>query len=183
MAHLVELEIVPFAATRVIGKEVRHTIRPGVENPIPQMWETIVHDGTIAFLTGLSSCIASDPDTVGWMGEYDPATQEFVYIAGVLTAPGTPVPAGFSFRDLPACQMAIGWIEGPDGPELYTGAHDLVDEAMQAEGYVYDEAAGGYEIEYYAYQRFVAPMERGEERVMLGYYSPCRGKGQVEAAH
>ena len=30
MVHLVELEVVPFAAARVIGKEVRHTIRPGV---------------------------------------------------------------------------------------------------------------------------------------------------------
>jgi len=174
MVHLVELEVVPFAAARVIGKEVRHTIRPGVENPIPRMWDTIVHDGTIAMLTGLPGCVASDPDTVGWMGEYDPATQEFVYIAGVLTAPGTPVPDGFSFRDLAACQMAIGWIQGPDGPELYTQAHDLVEEAMQAEGYIYDEAAGGWEIEYYAYQKFMAPLEQGIDHVVLGYYSPCK---------
>jgi predicted transcriptional regulator YdeE len=174
MVHLVELEVVTFAAARVIGKEVRHTIRPGVENPIPRMWDTIVHDGTIAMLTGLPGCVASDPDTVGWMGEYDPATQEFVYIAGVLTAPGTPVPDGFSFRDLAACQMAIGWIQGPDGPELYTQAHDLVEEAMQAEGYVYDEAAGGWEIEYYAYQKFMAPLEQDIDHVVLGYYSPCK---------
>ena len=118
-----------------------------------------------------------DADLVGWIGDYDPVTQEFVYIAGVLTPPDVPVPEGYACRDIPDCEMSIVWIQGTHGPDLYASTYDLASQARKENGYEYDGSAGGFEMEYYSYERFFAPVdERGEKVRILDYYSPCKKK-------
>ncbi len=175
MSKLIKLEIKAFPATRVIGKHVACGVGEDAENPGPALWESMITDGTLEFLLNLPQRATQDPDAVGWMGEYDPASNTYTYIAGILAEPGAPVPAGFVYRDIPACQMAIGWIEGTDaGHDVYIGAHDHVAQALQARGYEYDSSAGGFEMEYHSQARFSIPLARGDELVVLDYYSPCR---------
>ena len=46
-------------------------------------------------------------DTIGWMGEYNQQTKEFVYIAGIFATPNATVPDG-SFT-------VITWLPEHDG--------------------------------------------------------------------
>lgn len=175
MATLIDFEVKLFPPVRVIGKQVTGSIKPGDENPVPRLWESMMMDGTLAFLTTMAELVTADSDTVGWMGEYDPATSCFTYIAGVLTKPGTPVPDGCVARDLPACEMAIASIRGRhEGGDLYAGAHDITWNAMKEHGYEYDSSAGGFEMEYYSHMRFAEPITKGERVVVMEFYSPCK---------
>ncbi len=175
MSTLIGFEIRAFPATRVIGKQVICGVGEDAENPGPALWESMMRDGSLEYLENLPQRATPDPDTVGWMGGYNPETNTFVYIAGILAKPDTPVPSGYVCRDIPACEMAIASIRGAGaGHDVYDGAHDHTAKAMQERGYEYDPTAGGFELEYHSHTRFVIPSERGEEFVILDYYSPCR---------
>lgn len=175
MSTLVHFEVKRFGPARVIGKTVKHSTIPGQHNPIPDLWKAMMADGSLCLLSQLPDLYANADDTVGWMGDYNPATQEFVYIAGVLAKPGVKAPEGFVYKDLGECDMGIGWIKGThDDGDLYAEAHHHVKRAMEPAGYEYDSEAGNYELEYYSAERFVKPMGRGEKLLILDYYSPCR---------
>ena len=132
-------------------------------------------DGSLDFMLDLPQRATPDRDTVGWMGEYDPVSNSYTYIAGILAKPGTLIPGGYVSRVIPACEMAIASIQGTDsGHDVYIGAHDHTAKAMEERGYEYDPAAGGFEMEYHSNTRFSIPIERGDEFVVLDYYSPCR---------
>ena len=138
MSTLIGLDVRPFPATRVIGKQVACGVGEGAENPGPALWESMMKDGTLEFLVYLPDRATPDEDTVGWMGEYDPSSNTYTYIAGILARPGTQVPAGFVYRDIPACNMAIASIRGTDlHHDVYIGAHDHTARAMQERGYEY----------------------------------------------
>ena len=175
MSNLIGLEIRAFPATRVIGKQVTCGLGEDAENPGPALWDSMFTDGSLEYLMNLPQRATPDRDNVGWMGEYDPASNTYIYIAGILAEAGTPVPSGYVYRDIPACEMAIAWIQGTDaGHDVYIGAHDHTAKAMQERGYEYDPGAGGFEMEYHSHTRFTIPQARGDEFVVLGYYSPCR---------
>ena len=175
MSKLIGLEIRAFPPTRVIGKQVACGLGEDADNPGPALWDSMLTDGTLELLMNLPQRATPDRDTVGWMGEYDPASNTYIYLAGILAEPGTPVPSGCAYRDIPACQMAIASIQGTDaGHDVYIGAHDHTAKAMQERGYEYDPSAGGFEMEYHSNSRFSIPIARGEEFAVLDYYSPCR---------
>jgi len=175
MSKLIGLEIRAFPATRVIGKQVICSLDEGAENPGPALWEGMFKDGTLEFLLNLPQRSTPDRDNVGWMGGYDPTSNSYKYIAGILAEPGTPVPDGYAYFDIPACLMAIASIQGTDaGHDVYIGAHDHLARAIEERGYEYDPDAGGFEMEYHSHTRFSIPVERGDEFVVLDYYSPCR---------
>ncbi|MBC7320656.1 GyrI-like domain-containing protein [bacterium] len=170
MSNLVNLSFIDFGPARVIGKKTIARVE-GAENPIPQFWMKCLEDGTLQVLESMPSYILN-PAYIGWEGEYDPNTQEFSYIVGMLMKPDTPIPEGFDFRDLPSCKMAIGWIKGKE-PEIYMDGVYLILSSMRDLGFEYDESAG-YMIEVYTYERFVMPQERGEDEVILDLYIPCK---------
>lgn len=182
MATLIEFEVMEFPAARVIGRQVTVSMKEGAANPVPAMWTAMTEEGTLAFLKESLGRLTPEPDMVGWMGDYNPETNEFIYIAGVLSTPDAPVPAGFYHRDIQPCSMGVGWIQGSDdGGDLYQGAHDHTAKAMRENGYEYYYPAGGFEMEYYSHVRFVLPMERGEKTLVMGYYSPCRKMEHADA--
>ena len=175
MSKLVKFEVIPFAAARVIGRMAVCCMNEGVYNPVPQMWKDMLADGSFDMLKSMPERATDEPDTVGWMGEYDPQTNSFNYIAGVLVKPDTPVPPGFVYRDIPACEMGVGWIQGSDSNgDVYSNAHNHTAEAMQANGYEYDYSKGGFELEYYSDSRFVKKRINGEDLLIMDYYSPCK---------
>lgn len=96
MGVKVDFEVQHFQAVRFIGKEVI----VGKNNPVPELWNQILNDGTNDQLQSLPERVSPKGDTIGWMGEYNPQTKEFVYIAGIFAKPNAAVPGGFSYRDI-----------------------------------------------------------------------------------
>jgi predicted transcriptional regulator YdeE len=174
---LVNFSVKSFPKTRVIGKSVVQMLDVGIDDPvITDLWESMKQDGSLDFLINLPNRTTREADSVGWMGDFQPGTDRFTYLAGVLVVPDTPVPEGYVYRDIPACEMAVAWLqgtEGPDGGDLFANASDNMGKAMQAHGYEFDGTNGLFEIEYYSYERFRVPEKRGEQP-LLDFYSPCK---------
>lgn len=175
MSKFIKFEVKRFPATRLIGKMVRMSLGPEKGQEAVDLWSSMWQDGCMDYLENMTERLTKERYTVGWMGDYDLLGNTCVYIAGVLTKEGTTVPMGYISRDLPECLMSIGWIQGreEDG-DLYKGAHDYVRQAMNEYGYEYDTAAGGYEMQYYSFQRFGVPRYVGEKILIMDYYSPCK---------
>lgn len=179
-AKLIRFTVAPFPGARVIGKSVIQQVSAGVDDrTIQDLWERMAGDGSLDVLFNLPSRATPERDTVGWMGDFHPGDAQYTYLAGVLFDPGTPAPDGYVFRDIAACDMALGWIEETDGPEggdLFANASEHVTRAMQEHGYEYDGAYGLFEMECLSAERFRARAERGE-RPILDFYSPCKKAG------
>ncbi|MBM6994130.1 AraC family transcriptional regulator [Paenibacillus sp. DXFW5] len=169
MGVKVDFEVHPFKAVRFIGKEVV----VGKKNPVPELWNHILNDGTNDLLQSLPERVSPKGDTIGWMGEYNPQTQEFVYIAGIFAEPNAAVPNGFSYRDIPDCLMGIGWIQGTTS-HLEKGAHGKTEKIMRANGYEPDYSVVGISMEYYSFEKYANIQEDGMNLFTFGYYLPCK---------
>ena len=176
-SRLVKFEVVTFPKARVIGKSVIVKLDVGIDDPtITDLLESMSRDGSFDFLLKLPDRITKNPDRVGWMGDYNPGDKQYTYLAGVLVKPDSPVPDGFVSRDIAQCQMAIGWIQeidGDEGGDMFATQHDHIAKGMKENGYEYDGSNGFFEMEYYSYERFTLPKERGG-KVGLDFYSPCK---------
>lgn len=174
MATVENVQFTDFKAARVIGKAAYYQ-GDAENNPLPAFWDQCLNDGTFTTLESMKEHIVS-PDYVGWMGEYDPATGKFLYIAGMFMKPDAPVPEGYVYRDMPDCTMGIAWVKGrEDDGQIYREGVDLTLATLEKKGYRYDEAAG-YMVEVYTCERFVTPLNRGEKEVILDFYAPCKRK-------
>ena len=176
-AKLVKYSVQSFAKMMLIGKGVRLRMDVGLDDStITDLWDSMARDGSLDALLALPARLAQDPDTVGWMGDFQPGDEAYTYLAGVLVQPGTVVPAGFSARDIAACDMAVGWIQATDdaeGGDLHANAFELMAAAAKEHGFEFDASNGFFEFETYSYARFRGPEKRGEP-VILDYYSPCK---------
>ncbi len=183
-SKLVHFTVQSFPKMRVIGKTVRVKEPAELDDPtITDLLQAMANDGSFDFLQTLPGQIAQTADTVGWMGDFQPGAVEYTYLAGVLFHPGTPVPEGFVARDIDACDMAVGWIQGTTGEEggdMFASASGHVQRAVKEHGYEYDGSHGLFEMEYYSYDRFRLPQERGEQPI-LDFYSPCKKAETTQA--
>ena len=177
-AKLVQFTVKTFPKMRVIGKGV--TLVEGEMKPedrtIEDLWESMAKDGSLELLTHLPHQVGAQGDAVGWMGDFNPPDMHFTYLAGVLFEAGTPAPEGFIYRDIEAGEMAVSWIQGTEGPEggdMHTDASGYNNRTMQEHGYEFDGSRGLFEMEYQTFERFHAPLARGEQPI-LDFYSPCR---------
>ncbi len=165
----ISFEVQDFKAVRFIGKEVV----VGKKNPVPDLWKSILKDGTNDFLQDLQGRVSPLGDNIGWMGEYNPQTKEFIYIAGIFAEPNAIVPEGFSYRDIPDCLMGIGWIKG-NTSKLEKGAHSKTEKIMKANGYAPDYSIVGISMEYYSFEKYANIEEDGNNIFTFGYYLPCK---------
>ena len=165
----ISFEVQNFKAVRFIGKEVV----VGKKNPVPVLWKSILEDGTNDILQGLPERVSPLGDNIGWMGEYNPQTKEFIYIAGIFGEPNAIVPDGFSYRDIPDCLMGIGWIQG-NTSKLEKGAHSKTEKIMKANGYTPDYSIAGISMEYYSFEKYANIEEDGNNIFTFGYYLPCK---------
>lgn len=139
MAKLENIEFIEIPNIRIIGVEVTHSMAEGAENPIPAVWDQCARTGTLDLLKSLPRAIAGC--TVGWMGEAN--GQAFTYIIGAATFENTPVPEGLQYRDLPACNMAKGYIYGNlQNGDVYDNAHNLTVEGILANHFETDYRVG-----------------------------------------
>lgn len=169
MGENISFEVQNFKGVRFIGKEVV----VGKKNPVPDLWKSILKDGTNDFLQDLPGRVSPLGDNIGWMGEYNPQTKEFIYIAGIFAEPNTNVPEGFSYRDIPDCLMGIGWIQG-NTSNLEKGAHSKTEKIMKANGYTPDYSIVGISMEYYSFEKYANIEEDGNNIFTFGYYLPCK---------
>lgn len=183
-SKLTNFYVQSFPKMLVIGKSVPVKMDVGVDDPtITDLLESMKKDGSLDFLLALPGRLTEAADTVGWMGDVQPDGGTYIYLAGVLFQPGTAVPEGYESREIAAAEMAVGWIhgtEGEEGGDMFANASGHLSQAREAHGYEYDGSNGGFEMEYYSYERFRGPFERGEQPV-LDFYSPCKKK-QVSVA-
>ena len=129
MAVLGKMEFFNLPPVRMIGIEVTHGYDCG--NPVPELWENCFKQSTLKILETLS------PELnyyIGWMGDYDNKTKRFSYIAGYFMPVNTPVPEGFQYRDLSACRVGMGYING-SFDDVFPRLHDLTVGGIQANGY------------------------------------------------
>ena len=179
-AKLVQFTVKAFPKRRVIGKGV--TLVEGGMKPedtdIEDLWESMEKDGSLELLTHLPYQAGAQGDTVGWMGDFNPPDMHFTYLAGVMFEAEAPAPEGFIFRDIEAGDLAHAWIqdtEDPEGGEMHGEASGITSRMAQEQGYEYDGSRGLFEMEYQAFERFYAPLKRGE-RPTLEFFSPCKKK-------
>ncbi len=143
MAILGKVDFIELPAARMIGIEVRNG---GGENPVPSLWEQIFSQNKLDILPAEQALLDL---FIGWMGEYNPEEETFTYIAGYLLPEGSQVPDGFSYRDLPACQIGLGTINGNfnDG-EVFAHSHEMTVEGICKAGsepdYTYGWSAEAY---------------------------------------
>jgi AraC family transcriptional regulator len=165
MAVLGKIEFTALPATRMIGIK---TINGGGENPVPALWETCFRENAFA---GLDRRKAVMPYWVGWMGEYQPESGTFTYLAGQLMPEGTEVPEGFDYRDLPSCLLANGFINGDfENGDVFAHSHELTLGGIAANGYE-PAYAYGWSAEAYAYDLSFEATEG-----TLNYFCPCQQK-------
>jgi predicted transcriptional regulator YdeE len=176
-AKLVKFSVESFPETRVIGKSAVVKTEAAIDDrTIEELWEGMVRDGDLDFLLGLPVRATPSPDTVGWMGDWQPGAETYTYLAGILAQANASVPEGYVYRDIAGCEMAVGWlqeIEGDEGGNIHADASYHINKAMQEHGYEFDGSHGLFEMEYYSHERFRIPEECGEH-VILDFYSPCK---------
>jgi AraC family transcriptional regulator len=164
MAVLGKLEVFNLPPVRMIGIEVAHGY--DCVNPVPELWDKCFKQGTLKALKSLS------PEMeyyIGWMGDYNSETKRFAYIAGYFMPVNTPVPDGFQYRDLPACMVGMGYING-SFDDVFPRLHDLTVDGIHAKGYEPDYTQG-WSAEVYATD---LPFEATEGTV--NYMCPCKVK-------
>lgn len=136
MAVLGKMEFFNLPPVRMIGKEVIHE-EGG--NPVPELWERCFKENTLNVLETLS------PEMdyyIGWMGDYNSDTGRFAYIAGCFMPASTPVPDGFQYRDLSACMVGMGYINGNLELDVFPRLHDLTVGGIESNGYAPDYSQG-----------------------------------------
>jgi len=143
-----EPQIVERPAFTVVGMPYRGR---NEHNEIPALWEQ--------FVPRMGEIRHSPPATYGVMGNYDPGTAEFDYVAGVEADPAAAVPEGMVRWDVPAgtyaafrcslntLQQTFGeiygtWLPGSghrhaDAPEFEYHGADYDPEDMDSPMYVY----------------------------------------------
>lgn len=155
MTKLVKMEFIKIPNVRVIGREVTHE---GKENPVPALWEQMFNDGTIDMLKKLPRAILDC--TIGWMGDAKSGT--FKYIAGVIAVENTPVPEKMQYRDLLACDIAKGYVNG------YINAHNLTVEGILANNFKPDYSFG------WSAEVYPDDLNFEDEEGIINYFCPYK---------
>jgi predicted transcriptional regulator YdeE len=166
-AELIDFQTVELPEGKIVGKQMRVLMSLEGLNPIPDFWMTCMGDGTIATLRKLGGILFPNA-LVGWMGDYRPSDQSFVYFVGMVAGPEVMPPEGFTVRTLPARRYAVGYIKGQE-PDIYPAAHDLTTAELEKRHLAVD-AQAGFEIEWYDDERF-----NGDGRIhVLDFYVPLK---------
>ena len=169
MAKLAKFEIIDLPKTYVVGKSLKVSDESCMsgENPMPAFWGQCFEEGLFGVLEQQTEFIYDDA-YVGLMCDWGTGDGHFTYIVGMPMNEGASVPDGCVIREIPASKVAVGWIQGKEGPELYGNEHQLTDAALKEAGHSGDNAKWCMEL--YNCPRFTTPDENGE--VIVDYYIP-----------
>lgn len=130
-----EFEVFDLPAVRIIGKEAR--CGGALGNTAPALAAETLKPETWNILMQLPLVLK---DGLGFTCDYDKETDTFSYLVSVMTPAGTPVPEGFSFRDVPATCCAKG-LFGEGVTQTIVRAREM--------GYVTNWEPYGWNAEFY----------------------------------
>lgn len=175
-SKLISFGIIRFPGAVLIGRVIP-VREPMAEDDtrMQDLWAQMARDGSLEALRRLPGRFSPDDTTAGWMGDFDPPSGAFNYLAGVLCRPGTCAPEGYCARAILPGLLAVGRLletEGDEGSELHAAASGQVSRARDAAGYAYDPSRGLWEMETYPSDAFYGALARGE-RVSIDFYTPC----------
>lgn len=131
-----EFELYHLPKVRIIGKETRNGGALG--NTAPALWDAAFQSGAYDHLKKLPHVLRDS--LFGWTCEYDATTDTFVYIVCAVTPADTPVPEGYSYRDIPETVCAKG---------LYGETVQQTIERARTAGYVPNWDSYGWNAECY----------------------------------
>ena len=167
MAVLGKIEFFELPSVRMIGIKV---MNGGGENPVPALWDKCFKENAFQVLAEGSPVVNY---WVGWMGEYNPATGQFAYLAGMLMPAGTKVPEGFDYRDLPPCLIGNGFVNGDfANGDVYTHSHDLTVGGIVQNGYEPDYTYG------WSAEAYALDLSFDAEEGTINYLCPCKKAAQ-----
>ena len=115
-----EFELFYLPGVRIIGKEIRNGGTLG--NTAPALWTETFQNGAFDILKALPQILQDS--SFGWTCEYDAKSDTFIYIVCVMTPADTPVPKGFTYRDIPETACAKG-LYGESVPKTIERAKEL----------------------------------------------------------
>jgi AraC family transcriptional regulator len=163
MPVLGNIAFIELPEVRMIGIHVLHG---GGNNPVPSLWDQCFSGGTFKALEHISPVVDY---WVGWMGDYNPATGRFSYIAGLLMPAGTEVPEGFDYRNLPPCVVGNGFINGDfSASDAFAHSHDLTVEGIVKNGYEPDYSQG------WSAEAYARDLPFSAEEGTINYFCPCK---------
>ena len=99
------LEYFNLPDARVIGRSFRCLLDMSAENPIPAFWGKCIENGSLDNIKAMPKLF---PAVVGFTDDYDAKTNTFLYIVGVICPIDTPIPDGYTHRDIPATVVSKG---------------------------------------------------------------------------
>ncbi len=161
MADVIKTYRQRMPATRFIGKKYGDEDR--VNGLFVARWVEWHRNGWFADIEkapGFNSDFMEDAGAyIGMMRQKN--GEHLQYWIGMFTPPGTAVPKGMSYMDLPASTLGVCWVYGPE-PDV-CGKDNLVMEAFQKNGIAPATDADGahWFFERYACPRFTEPDEKG----------------------
>lgn len=172
MSELIHFEIKELPALKLVGKELRYSRNALMQgdNRIPGLWDQCYAENAFAVLEAQTDCVF-DAAHVGVMIDWDRGDGDFSYICGMLMRDDAVVPEGYVSRMLVPTKAAVSWIRGKDVADVCAKAHELTEQALQAEGYRNDGMSWCMEL--YNCPRFTTPDEKGQ--ITLDYYIPVAG--------
>lgn len=171
MAELINFEVKQLPKLYLIGKEKRMNMEAtmGSDNPIPGFWQECKENGVISKLEEQNKLWFED-STIGMMLDWERGDGDFTYVIGTFFTEDAPVPEDFCKIPFEPCKVAIGYIKGQDGPDVYSAAHQMTEEKLKKEGYSDDGMTWCAEV--YNCPRFTKPDSEGN--VILDYYLPLK---------
>ncbi|WP_058300835.1 AraC family transcriptional regulator [Gorillibacterium timonense] len=166
VAMLGKIEFLDLPAVRMIGRKVINGAGENPDNPVPALWAKCFEEQ--AFET-LERCSPVVDYYVGWMGEYDPETNTFTYLAGMLLPAGSEAPEGFDYRDLAPCLVGDGYINGSfANGEVFCHAHELTVGGIIENGYEPDYSKG------WSAEVYPKDLSFEAEEGTIHYFCPCQ---------
>lgn len=113
-------ELMSLPAVRIIGKEARNGGIYGDTGPA--LWKEVFSSGDSNILFSLPN--AANNGLCGWICDFEPETDSFIYLVCAITPAGTDVPEGFVYRDIPETICTKG-VRGEDIPQTIKRAEEL----------------------------------------------------------
>lgn len=173
MAEFVKLTITPIPRLYAVGKALRADMNAtmGPDNPLPAFWGQCMQDKTLDTVQAQYKDQLYSNDQIGLMYDWQGGDGLFTYMIGMLlTEKPTTLPEGYETFTLSPIDVAIGWVRGKNGPDLFQPAHKMTEEALAQAGYIADDIP--WSLELYNCPRFTTPDADGN--VILDYWLPCR---------
>lgn len=164
---ILDTHIETYPAVKLIGKRYTDSERDAFGS-FSTKWDEWFRSGWFSCMKGGLETVSDD-----YVGVMRDTAAGFEYWIGVLMAPKDAVPEGFSAVEIPAGDLAVSFVYGQNGPDIYgMEAYEACLTAWTARGWV--PAKDAWYMERYNCPRFTQPDEAGNVILDFCVWLPAR---------